>query len=416
MQFDVDGALRDAKSRRLGGRIPQASAEVCTMESGVMGGGRHGFDRKRRLLLQGTLAEGLVLAGCAAAGSTRTAGAAHVLATVATGLAVPVAMVVLPDGDLIVAQRRAAVLTRVSTDGARVHEIGSPGRVYTDDDAGLLDVALDPDPGSDGRLVLAYSRREAGRTMLVVEGARLDGATLREREVLAMLDVPGGDGFHFGGRVALRGGYLFVSVGDRHQPGRAQDMASLPGKVLRLHADGGVPRDNPWAAVAGARPEIWAAGLRNPQGMAFDSGGGLWVTDHGPRGGDELNHVEPGSNLGWPLATWGFAYEGGPVGDGTPTREGMTEPVHVWSPAIAPSDLLHYEGAAFPAWRGSFFCGALAARCLVRMVIHEGRTLLEERLLTQERMRVRCVRSDGQGRLVVGADDGRIVRVSPESS
>jgi glucose/arabinose dehydrogenase len=216
--------------------------------------------------------------------------------------------------------------------------------------------------------------------------------------------------------MAFAEGHLFVTVGDRHRQDRVQALRNHHVKIVRLRDDGGVPADNPFVerGPERARPETWSTGHRNPQGLAVHPfTGELWSSEHGPMGGDELNLVKRGANYGWPVISWGFEYGGGPVGMGITQRDGMEQPRWVWTPAIAPSGLVIYRGDRFPGWKGSFLVGAMAQQHLNRLVMAEGRVVLEERILDRRAHRVRLVAEGPDGSVYLGSDDGKLTRLRP---
>jgi glucose/arabinose dehydrogenase len=198
---------------------------------------------------------------------------------------------------------------------------------------------------------------------------------------------------------------------------QAQDISNHNGTVLRIHDNGRVPDDNPFVGLASAMPEIWSYGHRNAQGLAFHpETGDLWLNEHGPQGGDEINIVRPGRNYGWPVITYGMEYDdegGGPIGEGITEREGMEQPVYYYRPSIGPSDLVFYQGDAFPRWRGDAFIGAMALTHLSRLEVAEDRVLKEERLLEDRDWRVRSIEEGPDGSLYLGIDGGMIVRLRP---
>ena len=209
---------------------------------------------------------------------------------------------------------------------------------------------------------------------------------------------------------------LFVTLGDHFGPrDQAQNLAADNGKIVRIAPDGSVPKDNPFIGRPGARPEIWSYGHRNPQGLAFNPATGkLWEHEHGPQGGDEVNIIEAGRNYGWPVIGYGVNYGGGKIHEST-HKPGMEQPVKYWVPSIAPSGMAFYEGALFPAWRGSLFVGALAGRMLVRLSVDGDKVTGEERLLQGLRERIRDVRNGPDGAIYLVTDNiaGRILRVAP---
>ena len=213
-------------------------------------------------------------------------------------------------------------------------------------------------------------------------------------------------------------GKLFVTTGERSDATmrmHAQRTDNHLGKVMRINPDGSVPSDNPFVGQAGARGEIWSIGHRNLQAAALDSAGRLWTVEHGPRGGDELNHPEAGKNYGWPLVTYGIEYSGSPIRNAVTQREGFEQPVYYWDPVIAPSGAQFYTGSAFPEWRGDLFVGGLMAHAVVRLVLDGGRVRGEEHLLAERGKRIRDVREGGDGALYVVTDhpSGELWKIEP---
>ncbi len=337
--------------------------------------------------------------------------------TVASGLAHPWALAFLPDGRMLVTERPGRL--RIVDRAGRLSEpLGGVPRVLARGQGGLLDVALDPRFAENRLVYLSYSEPgDDGAAGTAVARGRLGDRALENVEVIYRQQpkVPGG--IHFGSRLVFaRDGTLFVTQGDRgNYREQAQDLASLMGKVARINADGGVPRDNPFVGRPGARPEIWSYGHRNVQSAALDPATGqLWTVEHGARGGDELNHPEAGKNYGWPVITYGVDYSGARIGEGT-TKQGMEQPVYYWDPVIAPSGMAFYTGDAFRGWKGSVLIGSLRPGLLVRLTIAGGRVTREERTLDDLGERIRDVRQgpDGLVYLVTDSSNGRILRVSP---
>jgi glucose/arabinose dehydrogenase len=223
-------------------------------------------------------------------------------------------------------------------------------------------------------------------------------------------------GRHFGSRIAFdEKGYVYFGVGDRGERPTAQDLTNHAGSIMRLFRDGRVPPDNPFNKRTDVLPEIWSYGHRNPQGMAYDyTHKRLWLNEHGPRGGDEINQVLPGRNYGWPVISYGKEYWG-PVAVGEDTqREGMEQPVKQYTPSIAPGSLLLYTGDSFPAWRGNLFAGALKLQHLNRVTLSEdGKAIGEERLLTDLNERIRALVQGPRGWLYFSTDSGRVYVMKP---
>lgn len=227
-----------------------------------------------------------------------------------------------------------------------------------------------------------------------------------------------GTGRHVGSRIVFdENGYVYFGVGDRGERPMSQDLSNHAGSVMRLYRDGRVPQDNPFNRRADVPPEIWSYGHRSPQGMAYDyANKRLWLIEHGPRGGDEINRVLPGRNYGWPVISYGKEYWGPlAVGEGT-HREGMEQPIKQYTPSIAPSSLLLYPGNSFPAWRGNLFSGALKLTHLNRVTLSEdGKAIGEERLLDELDERIRALAQGPQGWLYFSTDSGKIYVMKPAS-
>jgi aldose sugar dehydrogenase len=349
--------------------------------------------------------------------------------TVADGLLVPWAMAFLPDGDMLVTERGGRL--RIVRQG-RLLPDPVPGvpAVRVGGQGGLLDVVPHPRFSENRLIYLSYSKAgtDGKRNTTAVVRGRFEHDRLTAVEQLIEANAWSEGEGHFGSRLAFDGkGYLFITVGDRQvfpsgdlTKHPAQDLATHNGKVLRLHDDGKVPQDNPFVGRAGALPEIWSYGHRNEQGLVADAATGeLWLTEHGPQGGDELNRVEAGRNYGWPVVGFGVMYRtGAAIHTGT-LGEGMQPPVHVWVPSIAPSGLIRYSGDRFPEWRGSFLAGALGGEQLVRLTLDAGKVINTEQLL-QRRGRVRDVREGPDGFVYVAFESRAgattsIVRLEPVS-
>jgi glucose/arabinose dehydrogenase len=224
---------------------------------------------------------------------------------------------------------------------------------------------------------------------------------------------------HYGSRIVFDGaGHVFVTTGEHFTEAErqlAQDLAATYGKVARLNLDGTVPQDNPFVGREGAVPSIWSYGHRNIQSAALDAGGQLWIVEHGPQGGDELNRIEPAANYGWPVISYGENYNGSPVGESVTGREGMEQPVYYWDPVIAPSGMAFYEGEMFADWQGDALVGSLQPGALVRLELEGGRVVGEERLLEDAgRIRDVAVAPDGAVLVLTDADNGALLRLTPE--
>jgi glucose/arabinose dehydrogenase len=293
-------------------------------------------------------------------------------------------------------------------------------KVHTGGQAGLLDVALDPDFAANRTLYFSYVEARSGGSGITVARAvlRRNLSGLDEVRVIFRAEPTVRGDLNLGSRLAFgRDGMLFVTIGDRftHRD-QAQTLDNDFGKVIRIAPDGTVPRDNPFVGRAGARPEIWDYGHRNPEAAAINPASGvLWTVEHGARGGDEVNAVEPGKDYGWPVITYGIDYNGEKIGIGT-HRAGMEQPIHYWDPSIAPSGMAFYTGDLFPAWRGNLFVGTLKAEMLVRLTLSGNRVTGEEHLLHKSvGQRIRDVRQGPDGALYLLTDEsaGRVLRLVP---
>lgn len=344
--------------------------------------------------------------------------------TVAEGLINPWSIAFLPGGDLLVTERPGRL--RIVR-GGRLLPDPVPGvpEVFARGQGGLLDVVPHPGFSTNRLLYLSFSKPlpDGGSTTAVVRG-RFENDRLTGVEEIFVAESRGGG--HYGCRLAFdRNGYLFITIGDRMAPSTgelekhpAQDLSNHHGTIVRLHDDGRVPADNPFVNRAGARPEIWSYGHRNPQGLAIHpETGDIWSNEHGPQGGDELNLIQPGLNYGWPVIGYGVNYGTGTAIHSGTHRQGMEQPVHVWVPSIGISGLLIYTGDKFPGWKGSVFSGGLSGEQLSRLAM-DGRKVLLEETLVPRLGRVRDVRQGPEGYIYLALDDRQggpsaLVRLEP---
>jgi glucose/arabinose dehydrogenase len=333
----------------------------------------------------------------------------------ANGLGTVWGMAFLAPGSLLVTEKEGRV-RRLDLAAGRMDEIHGVPPVWNRGQGGLLDVAVPPDYADGGWIYFTYARERNGRGITVLARARLQGDALTGWQELLATESASSDDVHFGSRIAFDDrGQVYFSVGDRGTRENAQYLSSHAGKILRLNRDGSVPRDNPLVGRDGL-PEIWSYGHRNPQGLFWDSGRRiLWASEHGPRGGDEINLIEAGRNYGWPVVSHGKEYWGPvAVGEGT-SKAGMADPIQVYIPSIAPGSLLVYSGKAFPQWRGNLFSGALALTHLNRLVLDDNlRPLREERLLEDLDERIRALAQSPEGYLFLSTDSGRVLVVKPD--
>jgi glucose/arabinose dehydrogenase len=360
-------------------------------------------------------------------GQTRAPGihTAHrfVVDVLAKELKLPWALAFLPDGRLLLTEKHAGQLLVLSADGQRRAAVSGVPKVDGRGQGGLLDVELSPDFPATKRLFLSYYEPRDGGNGLAVASARfVDGRApkLEKLEVIFRMQPTLDSTMHAGGRLVFAAdGTLFITLGERSiLPGRVQarDLASDFGKIVRNVPDGQIPKDNPFVARPGARPEIWSLGHRNVLGAALDDRQRLWVAEMGPRGGDELNLVARGKDYGWPTIGYGEEYSGERI-HRTAQAPGLEQPVYYWDPVISPGALLIYSGSLFPEWRGSFFIAGLSSKALIRLVLKDDRVVGEERLLTERESRLREVVQAPDGAIYVLSDDDSAVllRLRPDA-
>ena len=350
------------------------------------------------------------------------AGRSAAVTTIAHGLEHPWAVALLDDGSFLVTERPGR-LRRVSATGEVSAPIAGMPPVWTRGQAGLLDVELAPDFVRSHRIYFSYIEPgDDGTAGTAAALATLDGNRLRDLKVIyrETPKIPGTA--NLGSRIAFDGnGHVFITQGDRFDRMRAQALSVPEGKLMRLDMDGGVPADNPFVGRKGALPQIWSYGHRNSQGLAIDPRTGtLWESEHGPRGGDELNLPARGKNYGWPIASNGMDYSTDrpypeTVGTHAP---GMESPFYVWKKSPGLSGMAFLVGHPELAWNNSLFLGALADRNLIRLSLDGNRIVGEERLLGDLGARIRDVRvgKDGSVYVLTDEDDGRLLRVQPPAA
>jgi glucose/arabinose dehydrogenase len=354
--------------------------------------------------------------------STHVPSAQARVTEIARGLEHPWAVALLPDGGYLVTERPGR-LRRIAADGSVSRPIAGVPAVWAHGQAGLLDVVLAPGFASNHRIYFTYVEPGQDDTAGVVAAmATLDGSVLRDVRAFHRESPKLAGTLNLGSRIAFdRAGHVFVSQGDRFDHKRPQQLDSTEGKLLRFDLDGGIPTDNPFVGRKDVRPEIWSYGHRNIQGLAIDPRSGtLWASEHGPRGGDEINLPKPGRNYGWPIASNGMDYSTGrPYPETVGTQvPGMESPYHVWNKSPGLSGLAFLTGHPDSAWNDSLFLGALAEGNLIRLSLDGNRITGEERLLTDMGVRIRDVRvgPDGSVYVLTDEDNGRLLRLQPPSS
>ncbi len=339
------------------------------------------------------------------------------------GLQHPWALAFLPDGQGSLITERPGRLRWLDERGQLSEPLNGVPKVYAKGQGGLLDVALSPQFAADRLVYLSYAEGDAqdDKAGTAVGRGRLreDMRGLDDFQVIFRQQPKLSTGIHFGSRLAFdREGYLFISLGENNQRPTAQELGKLQGKLVRLQADGSIPQDNPFVGQSAARGEIWSYGHRNPQGMAFNPWSGqLWLHEHGPRGGDEINIPQKGRNYGWPLATHGVNYSFLPIPEAEGEAVAGTEaPHHVWEKSPAISGMAFYNAERFPKWQHSLFIGALADQSLIRLQLDGDKIVHEERLLKDQDWRIRDVRQgpDGYLYLLTDAADGKLIRLGLE--
>lgn len=337
------------------------------------------------------------------------------LELLAEGLQTPWSMDWLPDGTALFTDRRQGKVFILDEKTKHTTSICNTPQVFTFQDSGMREVLVHPDYPNNGWIYLSYDIMDAdSSSTLRVDRLRLSNNCFIDQQKLFEAHPWYRSGYHYGGRMVLNEGYLYITVGDRHFRDSAQLLHTHNGKIIRLYEDGRVPLDNPFVQTPGALPEIWSYGHRTPQGLRFHpQSGELYEHEHGPKGGDEINIILPGRNYGWPLITYGEEYQGGPIGQGITHHENMEQPLFYYTPSIAPSDIIFYSAEIFPKWKGNLFLGAMAGKHLRRLVIEDRRIIHEEQLLAGRGWRFRFIRQGPRGYLYFGKDIGDIWRMKP---
>ncbi|GMR06263.1 MAG: PQQ-dependent sugar dehydrogenase [Gammaproteobacteria bacterium] len=336
--------------------------------------------------------------------------------TISDGLEHPWSMAFLPDGKILVTERpgRLRIIENGSLQPKAIE--GLPA-IVAKGQGGLLDVVLHPDYAKNGWIYLSYTAGSDNKIGTEVGRGRLVDNRITDWQTLFRLEPKSTTSRHFGSRLVFdRENFLYITLGDRGERFRAQDLNDHAGSVIRVHDDGAIPSDNPFVNQAGIQPQIYSFGHRNIQGAVLHpETGKVWIHEHGPQGGDELNIIEAGQNYGWPIITYGKEYgSGDDIGEGT-HKDGMLQPIRYWTPSIAPSGMAFYNGDKFPDWQGNLFIGSLKFQLLVRLELSGNKILHEERLLKKELGRIRDVRNGPDGYLYLLTDEknGKLVRLQP---
>jgi len=345
----------------------------------------------------------------------RSEGIAYQVEVIADGLSIPWAMAFLTNKQILITERDGK-LKLLDRDNGHLQNVAGTPLVYAKGQGGLLDVALPPGYHEGGWIYFTYSKPVNKLSATTLARAKYHNGGLVDWNDLLVTKSTTETSRHYGSRIAFDDdGHLFFSVGDRGERPNGQNLFTHAGSILRLNIDGSVPKDNPFILHKGALPEIWSYGHRNPQGLSYDfKNKRLWVIEHGPRGGDELNLILAGKNYGWPVISYGKEYWG-PVSVGEATaKDGMEQPIKYYVPSIAPGSLLLYTGLAFPAWKGDLFTGALKLTHLNRIQLNKaGHEIGEERLLENLKERIRSLVQSPEGWIYLSTDSGKILRIIP---
>ena len=337
--------------------------------------------------------------------------------TVADHLNHPWGLAFLPEGGFMVTERSGA-LRRITGSGQIMPPVNGLPRVAATGQGGLLDIALDTDFARNRRIYFCYGEpSDDGRTngtALATGVLSKDYRQLQHLRVLFRQQPKVASTLHFGCRIVQQGQQLYLTLGERFSEAQqAQRLDNHLGKIVRIGVDGSVPADNPFVKRRGARPEIYSYGHRNGQGATLAPDGRLWMIEHGPQGGDEINIIEPGANYGWPLTSYGEQYGGGPIGNGKPTAPGTVQPRYYWLPSIAPSGMQFVRGTRYGRdWDGNLLVGSLKFGYLGRLVLDgKGHVVREEKIPVDERVRDVRQAPDGQIYIITDSDEGRLLRL-----
>lgn len=318
--------------------------------------------------------------------------------------------------DEIIFSERGGKLFHFHQKNKKVTELNGPNLIFSRGQGGLLDVLVHRE-NDVTYIYLTYSETTgpSGATTSLGRGVWKEGK-LENFQRIFQAKADGGRNIHFGSRLVFdQQGHLYMTIGDRGDRDRAQELTNHHGSVLRLTADGKPVSGNPFMTTQHALPEIYSYGHRNPQGIALNpSNNQIWAVEFGPRGGDEVNHIQAGKNYGWPVITYGKEYWGPKIGVGT-HKEGMEQPLIHFTPAISPSGMAFYSGDKFPQWKGNLFLAALSETHLHRLEFKEDKVVAQERLLENLKERMRMVRSGPDGHLYVSTDSGKILKLSPSA-
>lgn len=346
---------------------------------------------------------------------TKTPYTAKVISTELKG---PWGMHVLPDGRLLISGKPGTMQILTTTGKIDKTITGFP-EVQFQGQGGLLDVNIDPDFAKNRMVYWTYAQPGEGATLAVAKGKLSADETKLENVSVIFEASPRFKGAgQFGSRLVFdKQGNIFISSGDRQSNdirAKAQDLSATTGKIIHITKDGKPVAGNPFIGQANAKPEIYAYGLRNPDGLAINPvNGDLWETEFGPRGGDEINLIKPGGNYGWPYVTYGIEYSGEKVYDGIQQKEGTVQPVYYWDPVISPGCMMFYTGN-IAEWKNNLFIGALSGQHIIRLVIKNNKVVGEERLLSDKNERWRCIATGKDGAIYAATDSGKLYKLAKQ--
>ncbi|QDP02429.1 PQQ-dependent sugar dehydrogenase [Thalassotalea sp. PS06] len=334
---------------------------------------------------------------------------------VTEGIDIPWGMTQLPNGDLLVTEREGEI--KVVRDGKLLDQtISGLPDIHDYGQGGLLDIVVDPDYANNGWLYFTYSTEEGEGSNTALMRAKLDGMQLVEQQVLYKAEGESEKRQHYGSRIVFdQNGDLFFSIGDRGmRDENPQNLALDSGKIYRIKADGSIPDDNPFVGDKDAKPAVFSYGHRNPQGMAMDpTTGNIWATEHGPKGGDEVNLIQKGLNYGWPVISYGVNYSGTSFTDLT-EKDGMEQPKINWTPSLAPSGLTFVTSDKYPEWKGKMLAGSMKFNYLVLLTVDGDKVVSQEKIF-KDVGRVRNVYQAPDGFIYLGIDGQGIKKIVSEN-
>jgi len=330
----------------------------------------------------------------------------------------PWGIVVLPDGRLLITEK-GGTMRIATTQGELSEPITGLPAVNSSAQGGLLGLSIDPEFSSNRMVYWSFSENTGNGNLTAIAKGKLSSDEKKiENATVIYRATPAYKGtLHYGGRILVdKSGNLVISTGERSdletRP-QAQYLNSSLGKVIRITKEGKAAAGNPFIGKPDARPEIYSYGHRNVQGLAFNPAtGDLWENEFGPRGGDELNLIQPGKNYGWPLITYGIEYSGEKVGPGNTKQDGLEQPVYYWDPVLSPSGMTFYSSDSIPEWKNNLFIAGLSSMHIARLVIRDNKVVGEERLLSGENQRFRDVTQGKDGALYAVTDGGRLYRIA----